>query len=403
MNLREFFKKLRSPLGTSLIFLAAIVTLAFSAVPFLIREDGGKLQPIHESVSRDATLDIPGSVKAISAVPPDKPQPSSAGVSGSSADSTSKIDGSGRPQPPSSIARTNSGNRYNSGSSDRRSVESSRNSVPTAKILIIDGESAGAQKEFVSERFAPYGRLIACKMVNTVESGDTDTPLIAVVIEDLWWINAKGEKKLIIPAGTEVYGTVNGAKPMRNRLTTGNNFILVWQATSNMVGFELQLKGVALEKSTHPENRMLAAITDMSAGIPGQVMSNENLSKFLVYTLAFGQGLAQGYQTNEVYTDSGVTITTQDGTTKNAMARGAETLAQVMLQDVSQMIAKESYYIRVASGTEFYIFVQQVINLDDAQIADTLLNKLEEQKIQGPQKPSYKNVLNAFSDGKTVK
>lgn len=400
MNLREFFKKLRSPLGTSLIFLAAIVTLAFSAVPFLIREDGGKLQPIHESVSRDATLDIPGSVKAISAVPPDKPLPPSDGVSGSSADSTSKIDGSGRPQPPSSIARTNSGNRYNSGSSDRRSVESSRNSVPTAKILIIDGESAGAQKEFVSERFAPYGRLIACKMVNTVESGDTDTPLIAVVIEDLWWINAKGEKKLIIPAGTEVYGTVNGAKPMRNRLTTGNNFILVWQATSNMVGFELQLKGVALEKSTHPENRMLAAITDMSAGIPGQVMSNENLSKFLVYTLAFGQGLAQGYQTNEVYTDSGVTITTQDGTTKNAMARGAETLAQVMLQDVSQMIAKESYYIRVASGTEFYIFVQQVINLDDAQIADTLLNKLEEQKIQGPQKPSYKNVLNAFSGGK---
>ena len=403
MNLREFFKKLRSPLGTSLIFLAAIVTLAFSAVPFLIREDGGKLQPIHESVSRDATLDIPGSVKAISAVPPDKPQPSSDGVSGSSADSTSKINGSGRPQPPSSIARTNSGNRYNSGSSDRRSVESSRNSVPTAKILIIDGESAGAQKEFVSERFAPYGRLIACKMVNTVESGDTDTPLIAVVIEDLWWINAKGEKKLIIPAGTEVYGTVNGAKPMRNRLTTGNNFILVWQATSNMVGFELQLKGVALEKSTHPENRMLAAITDMSAGIPGQVMSNENLSKFLMYTLAFGQGLAQGYQTNEVYTDSGVTVTTQDGTTKNAMARGAETLAQVMLQDVSQMIAKESYYIRVASGTEFYIFVQQVINLDDAQIADTLLNKLEEQKIQGPQKPSYKNVLNAFSGGKTVK
>ena len=403
MNLREFFKKLRSPLGTSLIFLAAIVTLAFSAVPFLIREDGGKLQPIHESVSRDATLDIPGSVKAISAVPPDKSQVASSGTAGSSADSTSKIDGSGRPQPPSSIARTNSGNRYNSGSSDRRSVESSRNSVPTAKILIIDGESAGAQKEFVSERFAPYGRLIACKMVNTVESGDTDTPLIAVVIEDLWWINAKGEKKLIIPAGTEVYGTVNGAKPMRNRLTTGNNFILVWQATSNMVGFELQLKGVALEKSTHPENRMLAAITDMSAGIPGQVMSNENLSKFLVYTLAFGQGLAQGYQTNEVYTDSGVTITTQDGTTKNAMARGAETLAQVMLQDVSQMIAKESYYIRVASGTEFYIFVQQVINLDDAQIADTLLNKLEEQKIQGPQKPSYKNVLNAFSGGKTVK
>ena len=401
MNLREFFKKLRSPLGTSLMFLTAIVTLALAIMPFLIREDAGKIQSIRETFTREATLDIPGSAKAIAAVPPEKSLELKGGVSSSVSEGTQKAsDGSGRPQPPSSVSRGDAG-RYVPGSMDRRSADANRSSGQTAKILIIDGESAGAQrKEFVSERFAPYGRLVACKMVNTVESGDTDTPLIAVVIEDLWWINAKGEKKLIIPAGTEVYGTVNGAKPMRNRLTTGNTFILVWQATSNMVGFELQLKGVALEKSTHPENRMLAAITDMSAGIPGQVMSNENLSKFLMYTLAFGQGLAQGYQTNEVYTDSGVTVTTQDGTTKNAMARGAETLAQVMLQDVSQMIAKESYYIRVPSGTEFYIFVQQVINLDDAQIADTLLNKLEEQKIQGPQKSSYKNVLNAFSGGK---
>lgn len=396
MNLREFFKKLRSPFGTSMMFLTAIVTLALAVMPFLIREDAGKIQPIRDTVTREASLDIPGSVKAISAAPAEKSQDVKGNISDAATEHVQKPDGSSavRPQPPTPFGHVETGTRY---AKDGRSSDTGRNSV-SAKILIIDGETAGTQKqEFVSERFAPYGRLISCKMVNTVESGDTDTPLIAVVIEDLWWINARGEKKLIIPAGTEVYGTVNGAKPMRNRLTTGSSFILVWQATSNMTGFELQLKGIALEKSTHPENRMLAAITDMSAGIPGQVMSNENLSKFLMYTLAFGQGLAQGYQTNEVYTDSGVTVTTQDGTTKNALARGAETLAQVMLQDVSQMIAKESYYIRVPSGTEFYIYVQQVINLDDAQIADTLLNKLEEQKIQGPQKKSYKNVLNAFS------
>ena len=397
MNLREFFKKLRSPLGTSLLFLAAIVTLAFSAVPFLIREDAGTLQVVR-SESGEASFNIPGKAKAISAAASAERQ---AGSGSEAVDSSDKPDRTGRPLPPSDY-RTVSGERSPGGTSRTSSFDRSRNTpVQGPKITIIDGESgAGRSEEFVSDRFAPYGRLLACKMINTVESGDADTPLIAVVMEDLWWINAKGEKKLIIPAGTEVFGRVNGAKPQRNRLTTAGNFVLVWQATSDMVGFELQLKGIALEKSTHPENRMLAAITDMSAGIPGQVMSNENLSKFLMYTLAFGQGLAQGYQTNEVYTDSGVTITTQDGTTKNAMARGAETLAQVMLQDVSQMIAKESYYIRVASGTEFYIFVQQVINLDDAQIADTLLNKLEEQKIQGPQKPSYKNVLNAFSGGK---
>ena len=397
MNLREFFKKLRSPLGTSLLFLAAIVTLTFSAVPFLIREDAGTLQVVR-SESGEASFNIPGKAKAISAAASAERQ---AGSGSETVDLSEEPDRTGRPLPPSDY-RIASGERSPGGTSRTSSFDRSRStSVQGPKITIIDGESgAGRSKEFVSDRFAPYGRLLACKMINTVESGDADTPLIAVVMEDLWWINAKGEKKLIIPAGTEVFGKVNGAKPQRNRLTTDGNFVLVWQATSDMVGFELQLRGIALEKSTYPDNRMLAAITDMSAGIPGQVISNENLSKFLMYTLAFGQGLAQGYQTNEVYTDSGVTITTQDGTTKNAMARGAETLAQVMLQDVSQMIAKESYYIRVASGTEFYIFIQQVINLDDAQIADTLLNKLEEQKIQGPQKPSYKNVLNAFSGGK---
>ena len=88
----------------------------------------------------------------------------------------------------------------------------------------------------------------------------------------------------------------------------------------------------------------------------------------------------------------------QEGTTKNALARGTETLAQIMLQDVSKQISKESYFIRVAAGTEFYLFVQQVINLDEAKIANTLLNKLEQQKIQGQEKKrSAKDILNSFS------
>ena len=62
MNLREFFKKLRSPLGASLLFLAAIVTLAFSAVPFLIREDAGTLQVVR-SESGEASFNIPARPK----------------------------------------------------------------------------------------------------------------------------------------------------------------------------------------------------------------------------------------------------------------------------------------------------------------------------------------------------
>lgn len=391
MNLREFVKKLRSPMGTTILFLSGLVILILLLLPMLLRDDAGKLE-VNRPASGEGTFDINSNIKAVN-TPPKKPVPEQKQDKKDVQESDKKS-----PRPPLPPGRSSNGTfRKSSGqyNGERSDSSNSRKSL----ITIIDGDGNNAkEKTFVSERYAPYGRLIACKMVNTVESGDTDTPLLAFVTEDLWWINSKGEKKLIIPAGTEVHGTIRGAKPLRNRLTTGNNFVLVWQATSDMVGFELQLKGIALEKSNHPDTKNKATISDMAAGIPGQVMSNENLAKFLMYTLAFAQGMAQGYQTTELYTDAGGIVSTQEGTPENALARGTETLAQIMLQDVSKQISKESYYIRVAAGTEFYLFVQQVINLDEAKVADTLLNKLEAEKIQGQDKRrSARDILNSFS------
>ena len=401
MNLREFYKKLKSPMGTTLLSLGVLVLLVLLCLPLLLRDDAGKLE-INRKGDGEGTYDIWSNIKAV-ATPPKHPRSGSeahkkAPVSSAPVAPSTKV-----PRPPTAFNGKPNAPGFKQNAPGRFAGRTSRNASSRKTIItIIDGENAKSQtKEFVSERYAPYGRLISCKMVNTVESGDTETPLIAFVTEDLWWINSQGEKKLIIPAGTEVRGTVKGAKPLRNRLTTGNSFVLVWQATSAMVGFELQLRGIALEKSNSPDTKNLATISDMAAGIPGQVMSNENLAKFLMYTLAFGQGMAQGFQTTEVSMNSGGLVSTQEGTTKNALARGAETLAQSMLQDVSGQISKESYYIRVAAGTEFYLFVQQVINLDDAKIANTLLNKLEEDKIQGgKQQKSARNILNAFSKKK---
>ncbi|MDD5597953.1 MAG: hypothetical protein PHV82_08415, partial [Victivallaceae bacterium] len=346
MNLREFYKKLKSPMGTTFLFLGALVLLVLLCLPLLLRDDAGKLE-INRKGDGEGTYDILSNIKAV-AVPPKHPRPGNEARKTLSGPVPENPEVSA-PRPPRPPDKKKTASGFGKNAPGRFAGRNPGNIAPRkTMITIIDGENAQSRKkEFISERYAPYGRLIACKMVNTVESGDTETPLIAFVTEDLWWINSKGEKKLIIPAGTEVHGTVKGAKPLRNRLTTGNSFILVWQATSNMVGFELQLRGIALEKSNAPETKSLATISDMAAGIPGQVMSNENLAKFLTYTLAFGQGMAQGFQTTEVSMNSGGMVSTQDGTTKNALSRGAETLAQIMLQDVSKQISRESYYIRV--------------------------------------------------------
>ena len=61
-----------------------------------------------------------------------------------------------------------------------------------------------AREQSVSELFLPYGRLLRCELVNTVDSTNIDTPIIGLVIEDTW--NAG---RLIIPVGTEIHGVAH--------------------------------------------------------------------------------------------------------------------------------------------------------------------------------------------------
>lgn len=241
--------------------------------------------------------------------------------------------------------------------------------------ILFSADEKEDEGTFISETYAPFGRLISCTLVNTIESNNTQTPLIGMVTEDLWWENSQGEKRLVIPAGTEVIGTANAGNPTRNRITSGNSFVLVFQPTTDKCGFELNLNGFVLEKSTHPGNKNLAAISDMTAGLPGRVIANEGLTKMAAYTMAALQGVAAGFKTSSVYSTSAGVVVSEDGTTQNAMATGMENFAKYALNDLTDMISKQSYFVRVPAGTEFYLFVTQVIDLEKAKIANTKFNK----------------------------
>lgn len=264
----------------------------------------------------------------------------------------------------------------------RNRVSESASKTNGTRMFVLsaqkNGQNAKEKDVFLSERYAPYGRLLNCKLVNTLESNMDGTPLIAMVIEDLWWTNSKGERKLIIPAGTEVHGKMGSC--VRNRMMASGNFILVWQLTSGEVGMELQLNGRVLEKSNQAGNKNLATITDMAAGIPGRVMNNQNLNEMLQYTMAFVQGLSAGFQTTKTYDNGSTIVQENDGTTTNALASAFKQMSEVALENISDKINKESYYIRVAAGTEFYLYIEQVTNIEKAAIADTALNNLAELK-----------------------
>ena len=74
----------------------------------------------------------------------------------------------------------------------------SRNrSRPSACLLTARPRSRSQKAERV---FAPFGRLIPCETVITVDSSSIQTPIIGLVTEDIY----RGQ--MLIPAGTEVHG-----------------------------------------------------------------------------------------------------------------------------------------------------------------------------------------------------
>jgi len=78
------------------------------------------------------------------------------------------------------------------------------------------------KEQSISELFLPYGRLLRCELVNTVDSTNIDTPIIGLVIEEAW-----NDGRLIIPAGTEVHGVAQKSA-VRERIGSDRQWFLVF-------------------------------------------------------------------------------------------------------------------------------------------------------------------------------
>jgi len=114
----------------------------------------------------------------------------------------------------------------------------------------------------LSSVYAPFGRLISCETVITVDSDSIQTPIIGLVTEDVYQAG-----KLVIPAGTEVHGTAQ-ADRHRERIASGGSWTLVWQS-----GEELRLKAIVLDREFSGDQEGWG-ITDGSAGLRARVMKH---------------------------------------------------------------------------------------------------------------------------------
>lgn len=209
------------------------------------------------------------------------------------------------------------------------------------------------------KRFLPYGTLLKCKLVNTVDSADLETPIIALLLEDVW---QNGQR--VIPANTLVHGTAKAGR-LRDRINASGTWRFVWQD-----GRELAFSGVALDREYDHEIDGYG-VTDGSAGLKGRVLASDDLEDLKMLASAALSGFARGTQ-DRTQTAFGTTIT---GSVSNGVREGVGNIFDSYAQRTLRDIEQNGYFVRVAAGKEFYVYVVESVNPEKAKIAGTAAGK----------------------------
>jgi hypothetical protein len=237
-------------------------------------------------------------------------------------------------------------------------ITPSHQTEPLAPIsLFADSTADMVRPKKLSAIYAPFGRLIPCETVVTVDSSSMQTPIVGLITENIYYGG-----KLVIPAGTEIHGMAQ-ADQQRDRIATSPSWTLVWQD-----GEEMQLKAIALDREFDDNtNQSGWAITDGSAGLRGEVIKSDNLADIKLFAATFLSGAA------DALTEKQETVfgPINSPSLNNAPFQGAQTVLQTYAQQIYDSIQKNGYYVRVPSGKQFYLYVLQTIDRADATFGGT--------------------------------
>jgi type F conjugative transfer system protein TrbI len=235
----------------------------------------------------------------------------------------------------------------------------------------------------VADEFAPFGRLVKCQLVDTLDSVTARSePIVGIVTQDLDW-----NGNVIIPADTEVFSYARPDAVIDaagvGRLVDNGEWTLVLPGGDGLEnGRELILKARAVDRrETLVDARGGArswGIDDGADGLVGYTLSTLDNEEVKLFAAAAIGGMAQGVaavveRQQPAAGVAGVLGATQVAPTLgNAVAGSAGSGAvEVMNQVASRIreeISKRGVYVRIPAGKEFYLFVEQTIDPREAQV-----------------------------------
>jgi uncharacterized protein YcgL (UPF0745 family) len=198
-------------------------------------------------------------------------------------------------------------------------------------------------------------------LVITVDSSSIRTPIVGLVTEDVFH-----HGQLIIPAGTEVHGAAQVDRA-RERIASNGRWTLVWQD-----GQELNVSGLALDREQDADTGTWG-ITDGSAGLRGKLLKTDNLAEVKLFIASLLSGAASAF--TETRTSAFGTFALP--TLQNAPLMGAQSVLDRYAQQILQTIERDGFYVRVPAGKQFYLYITQTIDEQDAKIGGTLAASLQ--------------------------
>ena len=233
----------------------------------------------------------------------------------------------------------------------KKSETAAAPTLPPISIFAETPSNERKQKKF-SEDFAPFGRLIPCELIVTVDSSSINTPVIGLVTDNVYH-----HGHIIIPAGTEVHGTAQ-VDHTRERIASDGRWILVWQS-----GEELRINGLALDRE-QDANGAGWGITDGSAGLRGALIKKDNLAEVKMFAATLLSGAASAF--TETRTTAFGSFLSPSLT--NVPLLGAQSVLDRYASQIEQSIERDGFYVRVPAGKQFYLYVTQTLDRADAKI-----------------------------------
>lgn len=220
--------------------------------------------------------------------------------------------------------------------------------------LFADGVAGVAPAKKLGAAFAPFGRLIHCETIITVDSSSIQTPIVGLVTENIYF-----DGKLIIPAGTEVHGMAQTDR-QRERIAGNTSWTFVWQD-----GQEMRIKAVALDREFDNSTNLSGwGITDGSAGLRGELIKSDNLADIKLFAATFLSGAANAFTEKKETIFGAVNAPSLN----NAPFEGAQAVLETYARQIYDSIQKNGFYVRVPSGKQFYLYVLQTIDRADATL-----------------------------------